>query len=181
MSKNNSRQIILACNEQGNFQEYIPKEVGHAGNGKRHLAITVLIYNDKGEVLLQQRKHKVFDNIWDITGATHPLHREDNTDENFTEATLRCIKREYNIDPLPLQNLGSFNYDAQYGDLCENEHCAMMLGEYNGPLKLNNEVGYSYKWMDKNEFLADIRKNPQKYSAWAKKGVEILKKKGFFI
>ena len=41
-------QIILVSDEKGNFTgEYIPKEMGHTGLGKRHLAITVLIYNKK--------------------------------------------------------------------------------------------------------------------------------------
>lgn len=80
-------QIILACDDQGNFTgEYIPKEVGHTGNGKRHLAITVLLYNNQGQVLLQRRKHQVFDDIWDITGATHPLHTDDE-DESLKQAT----------------------------------------------------------------------------------------------
>lgn len=169
-------QIILVSDDKGNFTgEYIPKNIGHTGQGKRHLAITVLIYNKKGEVLLQKRKHQVFDNIWDITGATHPLHRENGTNETFEEATLRCLKREYGIEDVKLKNIGSFNYFAQDGIRCENEHCAMMIGEYNGPVKLNPEVGYEYKWMKKDEFLADIEQNPEKYSKWAQEGVKILK------
>jgi isopentenyl-diphosphate Delta-isomerase len=88
-------QIILACDDNGKFIEYIPKMVGHTGDGRRHLAITVLLYNSKGEVLLQRRKHKVFDNIWDFTGSTHPLHKEDGKDESLEEATLRFLKVEY--------------------------------------------------------------------------------------
>ena len=48
----------MAVDDQGKFLEYIPKEVGHTEQGRRHLAITVLLYNSKGEVLLQKRKHK---------------------------------------------------------------------------------------------------------------------------
>ena len=173
-------QTILACDDKGKFLEYIPKEVGHTWNGRRHLAITVLLYNNKGQVLLQKRKHKIFDNIWDLTGATHPLHKEDGTDESLEEATLRCLKREYNIENISLKNLGAFNYFAKYGKLCENEYCAMMIGEYNGPIKLNPDVGYEYKWVDKEEFLKDAEQNPQKYTPWANEGVKILKKAGFF-
>lgn len=174
----NERQIILACNDAGVFNgEYIPKEVGHTGEGRRHLAIAVLLYNNKGEVLLQRRKHQVFDDIWDVTGATHPLHREDGTDETLEEATLRCLKVEYNIDPIPLENLGSFNYSAKYKDgLCENEHCYQFIGEYNGDLKLNPEVGYEYKWMKKEEFLKDLEIHSTSYSPWALAALELLKK-----
>ncbi|MDO8639092.1 MAG: NUDIX domain-containing protein, partial [Candidatus Daviesbacteria bacterium] len=150
------KQIILVCDDQGNFNgEYIPKEVGHTGEGKRHLAIAVLLENSKGEVLLQRRKHQIFNNIWDVTGATHPLHLENN-DESYEEATLRCLKREYEIEVREVREVrvvGEFNYFSQYGGLCENEHCAMLIGKYDGQLNLNPEVGYNYKWMDKKEFL----------------------------
>lgn len=170
------KQIILACDDKGNFKgEYIPKEVGHTGKGMRHLAITVLLFNDKNQVLLQRRKHRVFDDIWDLTGATHPLHLESGADETFEEATWRCLEREYGInEKIPLKNLGTFNYFAQYGDFCEHEHCAMLIGEYNGKIKLNPEVGYGYKWIDRDKFLKDINTNPQKYSAWAIEGVKLI-------
>ncbi len=175
------RQTILACDDAGVFNgEYIPKEVGHTGSGRRHLAIAVLLYNNKGEVLLQKRKHKVFDDIWDVTGATHPLHKKDGTDETLEEATLRCLKSEYNIDPIPLKNLGAFNYAAEYKDgLCENEHCYQFVGEYNGKFKLNSEMGYGYKWMDKKEFLQDMETRPENYSPWAIKAAELLEKERF--
>ncbi|TSC88081.1 MAG: Uncharacterized protein G01um10147_312 [Microgenomates group bacterium Gr01-1014_7] len=173
-------QVILACDDKGKFLEYIPKEAGHTGDGRKHLGISVLVYNHKGQVLLQRRKHKVFDNIWDLTGATHPLHKKDGTDESLEEATLRCLKREYDIENIKLKNLGAFNYFAKIDNICENEHCFMMIGEYNGPVSLDTEVGYEYKWVYKEEFLIDIKKNPNKYSAWAKEGVYILTASGFF-
>lgn len=178
-SPSSKEQTILACDDKGKFLEYIPKKVGHTGEGKRHLAITVLLYNSKGQVLLQKRKHQVFDNIWDITGATHPLHREDGTDESLEEATWRCLQREYGIkERIPLKNLGFFDYFAKVGELCENEHCAILVGEYNGPLRLNPEVGYEYKWMDKEEFLKDIEQNPKDYSPWAVKAAKLIRTQG---
>ncbi|MDO8576838.1 MAG: NUDIX domain-containing protein [Candidatus Daviesbacteria bacterium] len=174
-------QIILAVDDSGNFLEYIPKEVGHTGEGRRHLAIAVLLQNSKGQVLLQKRKHKIFDNIWDITGATHPLHKADGSDESLEEATRRCLETEWGIREVgELREVGEFNYFAQYGDyceneaeplLCENEHCHLMMGEYNGEVSLNSDMGYEYKWMKKEEFLADIKQNPEKYTPWAKAAV----------
>lgn len=183
MSSNNTDpQIILECDNNGKFTgSYIPKEEGHTGKGKRHLAITVLLYNDKEEVLLQKRKHRVFDNIWDLTGATHPLHLSSGQDETFEEATQRCLKREYDIiEGVQLENVGTFNYFAQYGALCENEHCAILIGEYNGKLDLNPEVGYGYKWINKTDFLKDIKNHPENYSTWAIESTKILEKVGFF-
>lgn len=175
-------QIILACDEEGKFKgEYLPKEKGHQGLGKRHLAITVLLFNKKGQVLLQKRKHQIFDNLWDLTGATHPLHFKNGQDETFEEATLRCLKREYGIkEKINLQILGTFNYFARYKNgLCENEHCHLLIGEYNGELSLNPEVGYGYKWIDRQKFLKDISQNPKNYTPWAVEAVKIIQKTGF--
>lgn len=174
------KQIILAVDDNGEFSGYIPKEEGHIGEGKRHLAITVLLFNNQDQVLLQRRRHKIFDNIWDLTGATHPLNREEG-DESWEDATRRCLETEYGIkEKIPLENLGFFNYFAKYGELCENEHCAMIIGEYNGDIKLNLDVGYECKWIGRERFLKDIENNPSKYSAWANKGLKILKRNNFF-
>lgn len=174
------KQIILAVDEKGKFSgEYIPKEVGHTGEGKRHLAITVLLYNSKGQVLLQRRKHKVFDNIWDFTDSTHPLHT-DNGDETLEEATLRALKDEYGIEDVELKDMGEFNYYAQIDGLCENEHDHILVGEYTGEIKINSEVAYEAKWLDKQEVLKDMEQNPDNYSAWAKESLKVLKITGFF-
>ncbi|MDO8573750.1 MAG: NUDIX domain-containing protein [Candidatus Daviesbacteria bacterium] len=167
-------QTILAVDDRGEFLEYIPKEVGHTGDGKRHLAIAVLLYNSKGQVLLQKRKHKIFDNIWDITGATHPL-RSGNTDETMEEATERCLSEEWGIkQKITLKNLGFFNYFAKYNGFCENEHCFLMTGQYDGELSLNPDLGYEYKWVERAEFLKDIAQNPANYTPWAKEASRLL-------
>lgn len=174
-------QTILACDNKGKFLEYIPKMVGHKGIGKRHLAITVLLYNSKGKVLLQKRHHQIFDGMWDLTGATHPLHKEDGSDETVEDATKRCLQVEYGIgDQIELKNLGWFNYAASDGEFSENEHCAMIIGQYEGEVEMNPNVGYEYMWMDHDKFLTDIKQNPQNYSPWAIEGVKILEKTGFF-
>ncbi len=175
-----SEQIILACDDQGNFQEYIPKSVGHTGLGRRHLAITVLIHNSRGEVLLQKRKHQVFDNIWCFTADTHPLHLDDK-DETIDEACARCLEREYNIQQkIEFKDYGTFNYFGKYNQYCENEYCHLIVGEYSGQFNLNPEAGYECKWLFKHDFLTDFTENPQKYAPWVPGAVEILKKENFF-
>lgn len=169
-------QTIILCNNIGTpTGEYVPKEVGHTGDGKHHLAITVLLINNQGKVLLQKRKHQRFDGLWDLTGATDLYHLEAG-DETFEDATIRCLKKEYGIEKVSLKNLGGFNYFARWNGMCENEYCVMMIGEYDGEVKMDPSVGYEYKWVDKREFLEDIASNPQNYTPWAIEGAKILKK-----
>lgn len=172
--------LVIVCDDQGKpTGEYLPKEEAHTGKGSHHLAITVLIYNSKGEVLLQKRKHLRFDGMWDLTGATDNYQRDDGTEETFEEATKRCLKREYDITDVELEKIGEFNYFAPDRKYCENEHCALLIGKYDGEFYLNPEVGYGYEWVDKKQFFEDIQANPDKYSPWAHGSIPFLQKAGF--
>lgn len=170
-------QIIQAVDEDGKFLRYIPKEDGHKGEGIHHLAITVFLFNSKGELLLQKRKHKVFDNFWDNTASTHQLHLEDH-DESDEEATLRALKDEYEIKKVELKNLGGFNYFERYEEYCENEYCKLLIGIYDGEIKLNPEIGYGFRWVSKKEFLMELEKKSHEYTPWCKVAAKILKEKG---
>ncbi|MBI3486445.1 NUDIX domain-containing protein [Candidatus Daviesbacteria bacterium] len=176
-------QVILGVDEQGNFSgEYFSKEAGHSGNGKKHLAITVLLQNNNSEVLLQKRKHQVFDNIWDMTASTHPLHKEDGSDETNTEATVRALKDEYGIEKVEdLKEVGSIDYFTKYGKFCENEHDIILTAKYAGEINLNLETAYEFKWVNKQDFLEDIENNSEKFSPWAIEGAKLLKKSNFFV
>jgi isopentenyl-diphosphate Delta-isomerase len=173
-------QIISAVDAKGNFLEYVSKEKAHTGEGIHHLAITVFVFNSKGEILLQKRKHKVFNNIWENTASTHQLHKKDGTDETDEEATQRALKREYGIENIELENLGGFNYFQKIGELCENEFCKLLIGQYDGKTKFNSEVAYEIKWMDKKKFLNDLENNHQNYTPWTIKSIKLLKDRGFF-
>lgn len=167
-------QVIICSNNGTPTGEYVGKEIAHTGEGKQHLAITVLIENSKDEVLLQHRKHKRFDGLWDLTGATD-LHHTQQKDESFEDATLRCLRKEFGIEGLKsLQNLGGFNYFMKDGDFCENEFCVLFLGKYDGTINLNPEVGYGYEWVKKDVFLKYIKKFPQEYTPWAVESSQLL-------
>jgi geranylgeranyl diphosphate synthase, type I len=170
-------QTLLVADEQGNHTgEYISRVVAHSGNGKHHLAISVLLYNGKGQVLLQHRKHKIHNDIWDLTGSTHHLHKNNGKDETSEEATYRCLKREYGINSkVPLTIVGGINYFAADGKHCENEHDIILIGEYDGKIRPNKDVAYNHKWIDEKDFLKDIKKFPKKYAPWARLAAKKLK------
>lgn len=176
------KQTILAVDENGNFTgEYVDKEVAHTGAGRHHLAITVLLINSQGQILLQKRKHKRFDKVWDGAGATHQLHMQDGSDETDEEATLRCLKVEWGIDSIEkLDNIGGFNYFAKDGGNCENEYCKLLVAKYDGELSLNKDAGYEFKWIEKDELFKDIKKNPDQYTPWMVDSIKVLKENNFF-
>jgi isopentenyl-diphosphate delta-isomerase len=169
------QQLLLVDEEDKFLGRYAPKSQCHSGRGLHHRAFTIMILNKKDEVLLQRRKHKLWDNHWNLTNS-HPLHREDKTDESYEGAAKRCLEREWGIK-IPVKKLFTFNYFAQYrNNLCENEYCAFLLGRYDGKVHPNPEVAYGYRWMPLNKLLKEIKTHPSQYTPWLIKVLEELEK-----
>ncbi len=160
------KQFLLLVDDKDTFADkYAEKEKCHFGNGLHHRAFVVLLQNKKGEVLLQKRKHKLWDGYWDLTVISHVLHLLDH-DESYEEAANRSLKREMGISPVHLKKVGAFNYFVKEGKHCENEYCAILIGDYDGKVAANKDLVYEYAWMDRDTFIADAIQNPKKYTPW---------------
>ncbi len=153
---------------------YAPKSVCHTGKGKRHRAFVVALYNSKGMLLLQRRKHALFSNRWDLTGASHPL-RLRSRNETYVEAAARCVKTEFGIRGVSFRKIGAFNYFAPQGRKCENEHCAVIVGRYDGKVRPNSKMAYGFRWATLRQTLKEIRKEPESFVMWARLGARVLK------
>src|SRR6266545_1446555 len=98
MDSSAAKQILILVDDHGNATGYAPRAVCHDGDGERHAAVAVVLFNAAGDVLLQRRRSSLWDGFWDITGATHPLHLAAG-DESFEEAARRCLRAEWHVPP----------------------------------------------------------------------------------
>jgi len=77
----------------------------HQGTGHFHRAFSVLLFNTKGEMLLQQRSpDKVtFPSVWANACCSHPLHSPEELEEEgamgVKRAAVRKLEQELGIDP----------------------------------------------------------------------------------
>ena len=169
------QKLILVDEKNNPSGKYAPKMVCHSGTGLTHLAFTVLILNQKNEVLLQDRKHLLWDHFWDLTNS-HPLHLE-KFDEKISQAIKRCLQREWGIS-LPVRELFSFRYFAKHeNNFCENEYCVFFQGKYDGEVYPSGEVAYGYKWMNLVDLKKDIKVHPEFYTPWLLRGIRELGKR----
>ncbi|MEN9406843.1 MAG: hypothetical protein RLZZ455_59 [Candidatus Parcubacteria bacterium] len=168
------QQLIIVDENDVPTGAYEDKGECHFGDGIHHRAFVVLLENSKGEVLLQLRKHVRWDKYWDLTAISHVLHFSEGHDETYEEAANRSLKDEMGIRDVSIEKIGGFNYFAKYHAHCENEYCAVLVGKYNGEVAANPDVIYEYKWMPKQEFITDVKKNPEKYTPWAIETVKFL-------
>lgn len=154
-------------NEIGNEE----KVKCHLGEGILHRAFSVFIFNNKGDLLLQQRgKEKMLWPLyWSNTCCSHPRKGED-----YEGAAERRLKEEMGFS-CPVKFIGKFQYQVPYKNIgSENELCSVLVGMYTGRVVPNPEEVESWKWIDYKNLLEDVEKNPDMYTPWFKMELEIF-------
>ena len=134
--------------------------------GMLHQAISIILFNKKGEMLLQQRADKKYHwaNIWSNSVCTHP-----RKDESHQKAAERRLVEELGIST-DLKEFFSFIYKAfdEESGLTEHEYDHVFVGNYEGDIPFNTDEVKAVNWISISELLADVEKNPEKYSFWFK-------------
>ena len=98
-------EAIIKVSEQDEPLGSISKIEAHRGAGAFHRAFSVLLFNTKGEMLLQQRSGEkvTFPHVWANACCSHPLYSPEELDEanamGVKRAALRKLEQELGIDP----------------------------------------------------------------------------------
>lgn len=167
-------QTLIVVDDKDNMLGYAPRIECHTGKGIRHRAFVILLYNKDKKILLQHRKHRLFDKLWDLAGASHPLHI-DGRNDSYIEAASRCLKNEWGIENVKLEKIGAFNYFKEDEKNCENEYCALIVGEYNGELIANQETAYGFRLVSLKQLLSEIEKKPESLTPWLIEAIKALR------
>lgn len=170
MTKN---QTLILVDEKDKQVGYASREECHKGVGKKHRAFVTLLFDSQNRVTLQKRRHRLFDNLWDLTAVSHPLHRQAG-DESYQDASDRALAKEMGVPHVPVEQVGAFNYFSKDGANCENEYCTILVGYYDGEYKPNKDEVYEIRQVDFSQFIGDIKKHDQKYTPWAQIAAENL-------
>ena len=127
-----------------------------------HRAFSVFIFNDEGELMLQQRAaHKYHSPLlWTNTCCSHQRDGESNI-----EAGKRRLIEEMGFKT-NLKEIFSFVYKAPFDNgLTEHELDHVMIGNFNGVPKINPDEVASFKWMTLEAVKKDIELQPNIYTA----------------
>lgn len=150
-------------------------EVGTAGKldahqrGLRHRAISALVHNAAGEMLLQRRATAKYHSggLWTNACCSHPYPGESPAD-----AAQRRLRQEMGVD-CALTPLFRFAYRADVpGGLIEDEIVHVFGGRHDGPVAPDPaEVG-EYKWIALRDLQSDLRQRPDAYTVWFRQYVD---------
>lgn len=161
--ENDSGTLVVLVDEHDRVIGKAEKLSAHSGGGKLHRAVSVFVFNAKGETLLQRRADGKYHSagLWSNTCCTHPAPGEEPE-----AAARRRLKEEMGFDT-PLTEGFEFIYRTAVGSgLTEWEYDHVFFGEYNGAVKPNPVEVSDYKWVSLEELLADVKSNPQNYTRW---------------
>lgn len=131
--------------------------------GKLHRAFSIIIFNSKGEMLIQQRAKTKYHSggLWANACCSHPLKGE-----NTEKAAHRRLKEEMGFD-CRLKEVTSFIYKVEFDNgLTENEFDHIFVGFYNGGIKPNRNEVDDFRFSDTDELKKDIKLHPEKYTPW---------------
>ncbi len=116
-------------------------------NGEYHLAVQVCIFNEKGQMLIQQRQpfESDWSNMWDITTAGSAL-----AGETSQQAAERELFEElgYRIDLTNIRPKFTVNFDGGFCDIYLIERDVDIE-----ILTLQYEEVQAVKWADREEIL----------------------------
>lgn len=144
------------------------KLVAHK-KGLLHRAISIFIFNSKGELLLQQRAKNKYHSagLWSNTVCSHPA-----PGESFAHAAHRRLEEEMGFD-CKLKKLYCFIYQTEFDNgLSENEYDCVFVGEFNGQPKPNPVEVAAYRWQNLDDLKQDILKHGDIYTFWLKLALE---------
>lgn len=133
--------------------------------GLLHRAFSILVFNSKGELMLQQRAiHKYHSGgLWTNTCCSHP-----RPGETAIAAGKRKLIQEMGFD-CELTYSHKFIYKVELdNNLIEHEWDHVLVGYYNDKPEINTSEAMNWKFIALDALQKDVAENPQHYTQWFK-------------
>ncbi len=153
---------VILVDEQDNALGTMDKLEAHS-RGILHRAFSIVIFNSRGELLLQKRSLKKYHSggLWTNSCCSHP-----RPDEPIVEAATNRLKHEMGIDVQP-EFAYKFLYKSKLdNNLTEHELDHVFTGLFDGTPEINADEVADWKFISVEELRMDILKYPNRYTTW---------------
>jgi len=157
------KQVILV-DEKDHPIGIMSKSEAHA-SPNLHRAFSIFIFNDNGELLLQQRALNKYHSgsLWTNTCCSHP-----QPGENTRISASSRLAEEMGIHA-ELEFLFTFIYKVKFENgVYEYELDHVFKGKYNTQPNVNMNEVLNWKWISVAELKTEIKLNPGHYTEWLK-------------
>src|SRR6056297_441555 len=166
------KEYITLVNEKDQVLGKEEKLTAHK-EGKQHRAFSILIINDKNQMLIHKRESSKYHSggLWTNACCSHPAYNED-----LLEAAHRRLVEEMGFDCFLIELFSFKYYHAFESGLIENEYDHVFLGLYNKEtIEPNPNEVEAYQWIDFKLLLEDMLVNKEAYTVWFQKIIKKLK------
>ncbi len=133
--------------------------------GHLHRAFSVLVFNEKNELLLQRRSATKYHTplLWTNTCCSHP-----RVDENVMDAAHRRLREEMGFD-CDITPLFEFLYKVEFEPgLFEHEYDHVFIGKYEGEVPFDPSEVDSVRWIDLVKLKGEVQNHPENFTYWFK-------------
>jgi len=131
--------------------------------GLLHRCVSIVVYNSKGEMLLQRRAMGKYHSpgLWANTACSHQ-----RPGERSSNAAHRRLLEEMGFD-CPLKPAGTFVYRADVGNgLMEHEFDHVFIGTFDGAVNPNPEEVMECAWWSVSDIRNGLQTYPETFAAW---------------
>ena len=176
---NLNQEYVVLVDKHNKVLQVSPKLETHNHNTPLHRGFSLFLFNEKGELLLQQRsfKKKTWPLVWSNSCCGHPMLNESSID-----AAKRRLDYELGISGADIFELISdFRYKVEKDGIMENEICPILVGFSNQEPRINKDEVEAVKWTSWQDFITNLNNNPNNYSPWCILEVDILKNNKKFL
>ena len=146
-------ELLILVDEADREVGYVDRARCHAGGGMLHRAFSLLIFNDHGELLLQQRapSKQLWPMFWSNSCCSHPRRAE-----SIESAARRRLREELGLS-CPLHFLFKFQYQAQFDSAgAENELCSVFIGRASERVTVNPAEINAWRWISPEALHAEM-------------------------
>lgn len=166
----NADRIVSSESEELILVDADDREIGfqskascHDGDGILHRAFSVFLFNDAGELLLQQRSEskRLWPGFWSNTCCSHPRRGE-----TMQIATRRRLRDELNVEGA-LEFVYKFSYQANYRNLgAEHELCHVYVGRQASDASANAHEIAAVRYASPEALSRELDDNEQQFTPW---------------
>lgn len=142
---------------------YLSKALAHDGAGVLHRAFSLFLFNDAGELLVQQRApgKRLWGGYWSNSCCSHPRRGE-----SLEVATARRLRDELNFETT-LEHVYSFCYQAHFGEAgSENELCHVFLGGVEEEAQPNDSEIAAIRYVTPAQLEREFLTQADRFTPW---------------
>lgn len=158
----NRTQEVILVNEKDEPIGTMEKIEAHR-KALLHRAFSVFIFNNKGEMLLQQRALNKYHSagLWTNACCSHPFPGETTPD-----AAHRRLQEELGFNTR-LEKIFDFTYQTAFDNgLIEHEFDHVFAGLYEQRITPNPEEVHDVCYKSLEDIQQSLQTHPQKYTSW---------------